>query len=189
MDDGPVTYGFTLHLRVHDHTTRVWRCVGTAFGHFLVGSHNLMVTGLGSCVKWPHFSLFYHVWGPAWVEIPWTSIWLRARSHMASHYTWGSVTTLLNLEGVLRRPLDSFSWALPISWSRLLAHVWSGLECSLFYHVWGPARVEIPWTNIWLKAQSHIASHYTWGSVTTLLNLEGVLGWHLDTFSWALTIP
>ena len=133
--------------------------------------------------------LFYHVWGSAWIEIHRNSIWLRARSHMASHYTWGSVTTLLNLEGVLRRPLDSFSWALPISWSRLLAHVWSGLECSLFYHVWGPARVEIPWTNIWLKAQSHIASHYTWGSVTTLLNLEGVLGWHLDTFSWALTIP
>jgi hypothetical protein len=25
----------------------------TAFGHFLLGSHNLMVTALGSCVKWP----------------------------------------------------------------------------------------------------------------------------------------
>ena len=23
-----------------------------AFGHFLLGSHNLMVTALGSCVKW-----------------------------------------------------------------------------------------------------------------------------------------
>ena len=23
-----------------------------AFGHFLLGSHNLMVTTLGSCVKW-----------------------------------------------------------------------------------------------------------------------------------------
>jgi hypothetical protein len=29
-------------------------CVGTmAFGHFLLGSHNFMVTALGSCVKWP----------------------------------------------------------------------------------------------------------------------------------------
>jgi len=36
-----------------DHTTWVWRRVGTAFGHFLVGSHNFMVTALGSCVKWP----------------------------------------------------------------------------------------------------------------------------------------
>jgi hypothetical protein len=24
-----------------------------AFGHFLLGSHNLMVTALGLCVKWP----------------------------------------------------------------------------------------------------------------------------------------
>ena len=24
-----------------------------AFGHFLLGSHNFMVTSLGSCVKWP----------------------------------------------------------------------------------------------------------------------------------------
>ena len=24
-----------------------------AFGHFLLGSHNFMVTALGSCVKWP----------------------------------------------------------------------------------------------------------------------------------------
>ena len=23
-----------------------------AFGHFLLGSHNFMVTALGSCVKW-----------------------------------------------------------------------------------------------------------------------------------------
>ena len=29
------------------------RCIRTAFGHFLLGSHNFMVTALGSCVKWP----------------------------------------------------------------------------------------------------------------------------------------
>jgi hypothetical protein len=34
------------------------------------------------------------MWGPAWIKIHWNSIWLRARSHMTSHYTWGSVTTL-----------------------------------------------------------------------------------------------
>ena len=38
------------------------------------------------------FILLYHVWGPAWIEIHWYSIWLRAHSHMTSHYTWGSVT-------------------------------------------------------------------------------------------------
>jgi hypothetical protein len=35
-------------------TAWFWRCVGTAFGHFLLGSHNFMVVmALGSCVKWP----------------------------------------------------------------------------------------------------------------------------------------
>ena len=71
------------------------------------------------------FILFYHVWGPAWIEIHWNSIWLRARSHMTSHYTWGSVTTLHDFGGVLGQPLDTFFWALTISWSQLLAHVWS----------------------------------------------------------------
>ena len=54
MVEGTVTRNdFTIHSRVRDHTTLIWRCVGTAFGHFLLGSHNLMVTALGSCVKWP----------------------------------------------------------------------------------------------------------------------------------------
>ena len=66
------------------------------------------------------FILFYHVWGPAWIEIHWNSIWLRARSHMTSHYTWGSMTTLHDFGGVLGRPLDAFFWALTISWSWLL---------------------------------------------------------------------
>ena len=48
-----VTCNFTLHLRIHDHTTWFWRCVGMAFGHFLLGSHDFMVMALGSCVKWP----------------------------------------------------------------------------------------------------------------------------------------
>ena len=46
-------YDFTLHLRICDHTTWFWRCLGTAFRHFLLGSHYLMVTALGLCVKWP----------------------------------------------------------------------------------------------------------------------------------------
>ena len=45
-----VKYGFTLHLRVRDHTNWFWKCVGTAFGHFLVGHHNFMVTAVGLCV-------------------------------------------------------------------------------------------------------------------------------------------
>ena len=62
----------------------------------------------------------------------WNSIWLRARSHMASHYTWGTMTTLLHdFEGVRYwRPLDTFVWALTNSWSRLLVHVWRGPKLS-----------------------------------------------------------
>ena len=70
---------------------------------------------------------FYHVWGPAWIEIQWNSIWLRVWSHMTtSHYTSGPMTTLHDFGGVLGWPLDTFFWALPTSWSWLLARVWSG---------------------------------------------------------------
>ena len=69
------------------------------------------------------FSLFYNMWGPAWIEIHWNSIWLRDWSHMNSHYTWGSVTTLHDLGGMLGWPLDTFLWALTKSWSRRLARV------------------------------------------------------------------
>ena len=44
---GRVTCSFTLHLRICDHTTRFWRCRGIPFGHFLLGSHNFMVTAFG----------------------------------------------------------------------------------------------------------------------------------------------
>ena len=37
MVEDPVTYDFTLHSRVCDHTTWLWRCVGTVFGHFSFG--------------------------------------------------------------------------------------------------------------------------------------------------------
>ena len=51
--EGVVTIDFTLHLRVLDYTTWFWKCLGTAFGHFLLGSHNFMAKALGSHVKWP----------------------------------------------------------------------------------------------------------------------------------------
>ena len=72
--------------------------------------------------------LFYFIMceDPAWIDIHWNSIWLRALSHMTSHYTWRSVTTLHGFGGVLRWPLDTFFWALRTSWSWLLARVWSG---------------------------------------------------------------
>ena len=61
------------------------------------------------------FILFCHVWGPAWIVIHRDSIWFRARSHMTSHYTPRSVTTLRDSGGDLGWPLDTFFWALKIS--------------------------------------------------------------------------
>jgi hypothetical protein len=52
--------------------------------------------------------LFYHVWRPAWIEIHRNSIWLKARSHITSHYTWGPVTTVHDVGSVLGRASDTF---------------------------------------------------------------------------------
>ena len=60
------------------------------------------------------FILFYHLWGPAWIEIHWINTWLRAWSCMTSHYTGGSMTTLHSFGGVLGQPLDTLFWALTI---------------------------------------------------------------------------
>ena len=51
------------------------------------------------------FILFYHTWGPGWIETHWNNIRLRARSYMTSHDTWRSVTTLHDFGHVLGRPL------------------------------------------------------------------------------------
>jgi hypothetical protein len=45
-------------------------------------------------------------------KVHWNNNWLRPRSHMTSHYAWGSVTTLHDFGGVLGRPLDNFLWNL-----------------------------------------------------------------------------
>ena len=55
-----------------------------------------------------------HIWLHTTLEGPWP------------HY--------MILEGVLGQPLDTYFWVLTISWSWLLAHVWSGpkIESMLF---------------------------------------------------------
>jgi hypothetical protein len=104
--------------------------------HTKMGDHGIPKTHTHS------FILFYHVWGPTWIEIHWNSIWLRIRSHMTSHYTWGSVTRLHDFGGVFGRPLHTFFWALTISWSRLLARVWSG------------PKGHVPWEQFMLSNQT-----------------------------------
>jgi hypothetical protein len=63
------------------------------------------------------FILFYHTWGPTWIEIHWNSIWLKARSHMTSYYNWGSMTTLHDFGGVLGQP-----WTFSFGLSQIHGH-------------------------------------------------------------------
>ena len=49
---------------------------------------------------------------PAWIDIHWNSIWLRARLHMTSHSTQGPVITIHDFGSVLWWPLDTFFWGL-----------------------------------------------------------------------------
>ena len=76
------------------------------------------------------FILFYHVWGSAWIEIHWNSIWLRGpvtycftlHLRICDHTSWfwrclGTTSYTFFL--------DIFLGALTIPWSRLLACVWS----------------------------------------------------------------
>ena len=61
----------------------------------LAGRPNTKVGDHGTPIvhnRW--FILFYHMWGPTWVKIHWNGNWLRIRSHMTSHGTWGFVIKL-----------------------------------------------------------------------------------------------
>jgi hypothetical protein len=60
---------------------------------------------------------FYHAWRSMWIGIHWNSIWLRAQSYMTSHYTWGYVTTLHDLEV----SWDGF-WTLSFGLSQFHGH-------------------------------------------------------------------
>ena len=81
-------------------------------------------------------------------------------------FGWGSVTTLHDFGGVLGRPLHTFSWALTISWSRLLARGWSG---PLF-----PVRIRL-WIHILICADAH----------RPLLSTSS--NWHTQT--WKMRCP
>ena len=70
------------------------------------------------------FSLFYHMWGPAWIESHWNSIWLRAR-HIWVHTTLEDLWSHYMILEVSWDGLCTLSiWARTMSWSRHLACVW-----------------------------------------------------------------
>ena len=63
----------------------VWRCGGTAFGHFLLDSPDFMVTALGSCVKQsPTFCAHGRPFGLHWTQNvgPWCEVALSTLSVM-----------------------------------------------------------------------------------------------------------
>ena len=110
----------TWHRMVHGHLDYFQNQLSCRQANTKLGDHGtpnaqkMLICFSISCVR------------HAWIQIHRNSIWLRARSHMSSHYTWGSVTKLHDSGGVLGRPSDTFFWALTISWSRPLACVSSG---------------------------------------------------------------
>ena len=78
------------------------------------------------------FILFYRVWWSVWIEIYWNSIWLRTRSRMTSHYTWGFVSTLHDFGGVLRH---YGLWTLSFGLSQFHGHgPW--LVCEVALSIW-----------------------------------------------------
>ena len=146
----PVQVWFTLYLRDQWSMWMWYGCKGDVDSYmasngscfmvtWIVFNNRLLEVGLtqqsgdrgtlNAHNRW--FVVCYHVWGPAWIDVHWNSIWSRAQSHMASRYTWGSVTTLHDIGGVLGQPSDTFFWALAFSWSRLLVRVWNGIMCQL----------------------------------------------------------
>ena len=185
-----------------DHTTWSWRCVGTAFGRFLLGSHNFMVMALGSCVKWPshtrlrardHCTSSILIGGKRWAgpsslhtTLEGSPEWVQdgckvdMDSYVTSKGQYFMVTWILFL--FLKKPRLGFrprtklgDHGTPNAHNRWFI---------LHYHAWGPAWIGIHWNSIWLKARSHMTSHYTWESMTTLHDYGGVLGRPLDAFFW-----
>ena len=78
--------------------------------------------------------LFYHVWGPTWIEIHWNNIWLTVRSHM----------TYTTLEGpwphyiILKVSWESL-WTLSFGPSQFLGHgswLMCGVALSVMPQFW-----------------------------------------------------
>ena len=176
-----------------------WRCVEAAFGHFLLGSHNFMVTVVGLCVKWPLYLGPLHTrgWEPVWPLFHFKhSYWWkwRSRSKFASHCAWGTgVDSYVASNGscfmVTWTILKNRLLEVGLTQNRETMAVWALTTVGLFYFIMHKdLHNRCSLNSIWLRAQSHMASHYTWGSVTTLHDVGGVLGRPLDTFFWALPI-
>ena len=98
--------------------------------HGILNTHN----------RW--FILFYHGWGPAWIEIHWNSLWLRAR-HIWLHTTlealWaGSVSLDVCWDGL---------WTLSFGLSQVTA------LGSCVKRPWGPVTIALQVVSMLEKAE------------------------------------
>jgi hypothetical protein len=139
-------------------------------------------------------------WNPSdETESPWPlhfkhSHWWKRRSwsKLASHYAWGTNRVRefkVDVQSTWHR-MDHVSWSLGLFRKSLLggrpntkpgdhgtpnAH---NRWFTLFHHVRGLARIKILWNSVWLRTRSHMISHYTRGSVTTLHDFGGMVFGH-----------
>ena len=113
--------------------------------------------------------------GLAWLEIHWNSIWLRARSHMASHYTWGSMVTLHDFGGVLGRPLDTFFGALTI-------FMVTALDSCVKWPLWTLRSWPIMLKNLLGHCEQSCLSRETWNYLYTMEDMVVVRSLPLPLF-------
>ena len=140
--EGLVTYDFTLHLRVRDHTTWFGRCVATAFGHSLLGSHNSMVTPLGSCVKWPlvqyQMMLFWATW-----------IVCRAMEPTRPASQMNESRNPIRNESSKYRKHEGMTWEIGVCFQHAFLSP-RGLEGGLGLHAWACSLLRhLQWNRIW----------------------------------------
>ena len=114
----PFQVCFTLHLRdqqskmqdgckvyMDSYMSSSWSCFMIIWTNF---KNNLLEVGLTQTQEtltlqnFTTIGLFYFIMckDPTWILIHWNNIWLRARSHMTTHYTWRPLTTLHGFGGV-----------------------------------------------------------------------------------------
>ena len=146
------------------------------------------------------------------IESPWPlhckhSHWWkrRSRSEFSSHYAWGTNIVCECKMDVKSTWITTWHWngsCLMATWTIFKNPPLGGRPSTKpgnhgtlnaqnhwfiwYYDVWGPAWIETHLNSICLRARSHVTTHYTWGSMTTLHDFGGVLGWPLHTFFWTL---
>ena len=84
------------------------------------------------------FILFYHMWGPTWIKKFIEIAFGWGPNHIWFHTTLeGPWPHFMMLEVCWDGLWTLFTWALTISWSRLLARVWSGPSSCHIHHLIG----------------------------------------------------